>query len=261
MSVSTIKSPSSEVIQELGTVLLNIGIALMSSGASTSRTRMIVDRVATHYGMEADLFITHSVLTITVSDPVNELQFSRLKRTPPQGVNFTLVSDISRMTWRLKENNWTVAQVEEELKRLKALPHYPRIIVLFAVGFADACFCYFSGGNYSAMGVAMFATIAGLYIKQESFKLEFNQYLCVFFAALLATLLAGLFRSTFPEEGYSAAFASCVLFLIPGVPLINTVTDLFEGNLLNGLIRATHAMLIAFMIALGMTISILIYHF
>jgi uncharacterized membrane protein YjjP (DUF1212 family) len=43
-----------------------------------------------------------------------------------------------------------------------------------------------------------------------------------------------------------------VLFLVPGVPLINSVTDLMDGNIQNGMVRAMNGLMIAFSIAMGL---------
>jgi uncharacterized membrane protein YjjP (DUF1212 family) len=55
------------------------------------------------------------------------------------------------------------------------------------------------------------------------------------------------------------AFATSVLFLIPGVPLINSFSDLIDGNLQNGIVRGLNGLIISFVIALGLLTTVLIY--
>lgn len=250
-----------EKIQEAGMMLLRVGSLLMSNGASSLRIRMIVDRISETFEYHTDLFITNRSLSITVTNKENNQSFSRIKRVSAHGVNFKTVSGISRMSWNVKEQNWSLTQIDEELSRLESLSHYPRLIVLAAVGIADAAFCYFAGGYIWAMLVAFAATILGLVTRQELHKRKFNVYLCVFFASLVATLFSGMFRVLFPYDGFETAFATCVLFLIPGVPLINSFIDMFDGNILNGIVRAGNGLIIAFMIALGLIASVSIYNF
>ena len=61
-------------------------------------------------------------------------------------------------------------------------------------------------------------------------------------------------------KAQETAFATSVLFLVPGVPLINSFTDLIDGNLLNGITRGVHGMIIAFAIALGLMGAMIIYN-
>lgn len=236
----------------VGNILLEIGASLMSSGASTNRTRVTLERVAKGLGYGVELLITQRALMLTIIDKDQQHFFSRLKRISPHGVNFRIVSGISHLSWNVMEENWTVAQITEELHRLKSLPHYPRYVVLVFVGLAGAAFCHIFGGGTTEMAVAFLATVAGLFVRQEAMKKKFNPYLCVFFAAFTASLFAGLAEYFHVGLQPDKAFATSVLFLVPGVPLINSVSDLMDGNIQNGIVRAMNGLMIAFSIAMGL---------
>jgi len=53
---------------EIGSILLDVGAALMSSGASTHRTRLTLERLAKGLGLRIELLITQGALRITVID-------------------------------------------------------------------------------------------------------------------------------------------------------------------------------------------------
>jgi uncharacterized membrane protein YjjP (DUF1212 family) len=249
-----------EKIKKVESMLLNIGTLLMSSGASTGRIRTTVNRIAAALGYNVELLITNRTLMLKVSDEENSDFIASLKRTSPHGVNFMLVSGISRMSWRVVEEKWTVDQINKDIERIVALPHYPRLIVLLLVALAGTSFCRLFGGEGIELAVAFIATFFGLFIRQESVKKGFNPYLCIAFAAFAASLVSGLAVwqgiGKMPEH----AFATSVLFLVPGVPLINSFTDLIDGNLLNGITRGIHGLLIAFAIALGLLGAMIIYN-
>lgn len=241
-----------EDAQSVGNILLEIGALLMSSGASTNRTRVTLERIARGLGYGIELLITQRALMLTIIEKDQQHFFSRLKRISPHGVNFRIVSGISHLSWFVMEQNWTVAQITEELQRLKSLPHYPRLVVLGFVGLAGSAFCNIFGGGATEMAVAFVATVAGLFIRQEAMKKKFNPYLCVFFAAFTASLIAGMAEYFKIGLQPDKAFATSVLFLVPGVPLINSVSDLMDGNIQNGMVRAMNGLMIAFSIAMGL---------
>ena len=54
------------------------------------------------------------------------------------------------------------------------------------------------------------------------------------------------------------AIATSVLFLIPGVPLINGVIDIVEGHILLGLSRIINALLLVICIAIGLSVTLLL---
>lgn len=53
------------------------------------------------------------------------------------------------------------------------------------------------------------------------------------------------------------ALATSVLFLIPGVPLINGVIDIVEGHVLIGCSRLIGALLLILCIAVGLSVTLL----
>ncbi|HPB05893.1 MAG TPA: threonine/serine exporter family protein [Prolixibacteraceae bacterium] len=248
--------------QELGKiadVLLETGALLMGAGANTGRIRVTVNRIAHSLGYQVELLITHRALMVSVIDDEGETFTSKLKRTPPHGVNFKVLSGISRMSWRVQDEDWELDRINEELNRLKSLPHYPRWLILLLVSLAGATFCRLFGGGGIEMLVAFIATFLGLFVRQEAVKKNFNLFICVLMAAAVASLIAGAAVKLGIGKAPELAFATSVLFLVPGVPLINSFTDLIDGNVSTGIVRGVNGFMIAFCIALGMMLAMVLY--
>ena len=261
LRAATLKPNQNREIRRLGKLLLEIGALLMSSGANTARIRVTINRISEAFGYAAELFVTHRALTLTLNDKAHEDVFSSTKRTSPHGVNFKVVSGISRMSWRVVEENWSIAAIRGELKRLSALPHYPRLLVVSMVALSGASFCRLAGGKPVEMAIVFIASLLGLLVRQEAHKREFNPYLCVYLSASTAALVCGALMKFGLATKFENAFATSVLFLIPGIPLINTFSDFVDGNFLNGLSRFSHGLFISFCIALGLLSAIYIYGF
>jgi uncharacterized membrane protein YjjP (DUF1212 family) len=249
-----------EETNEIGTTLLEVGSLLMSSGASTMRIRHTMNRIANALGYNIELMITHKAILLSLSDEEGEYSFSRIKGISPHGVNFRVVSGISHMSWNIVDEKWSLSKIKTEISRLKALPHYPRIAILSLVALADAGFCHNFGGGYPEMIITIIGTFLGLFVRQEFMKRKFNPYICVYLAAFTASLVVSCSTFLDLEVVTSKALATCVLFLIPGVPLINAITDFIDGNIQNGVIRGINGLIISFAIALGLLTTDLIFN-
>ena len=246
-------------IKEVEEMLLDVGTLLMSNGASTGRVRITVNRIAEALGYDVELLITSRSLMLTVTEENGTDYTSSVRRTPQHGVNFKLVSGISRLSWRVVEEKLTVDQINQDIKRITGLPHYPRLVILLLVSLAGASFCRLFGGEGPEMIVAFIATFFGLFIRQEAVKYRFNPYLAIVFASFSASLISGLSVKLAIGATPELALATSVLFLIPGVPFINSLTDLMDGNTLNGIVRGVNGFIIAFAIALGLMFAMQIY--
>ena len=248
-----------EKVKEVEEMLLDVGTLLMSNGASTGRVRTTVNRIAEALGYDVELLITSRSLMLTVTEENGSDYTSSVRRTPPHGVNFRLVSGISRMSWRIIEDHLNVEQINQEIIRLTSLSHYPRLIVLTFVSLAGASFCRLFGGQGIELVVTFVATFFGLFIRQEAIKKRFNPYLAIVFASFAASMVAGLSVKLGIGDASEHALSTSVLFLIPGVPLINSLTDLIDGNTLNGIVRGVNGFIMAFAIALGLMFAMQIY--
>jgi len=247
---------TTDSLKSMGDCLMNVGAELMSAGANTGRIQLTIERISKMWGIKTELMITNRVLLITVFIPDTDQFITILKRTLPHAANFTVISGVSRMTWRAVEQKSTVEQINNDLIRLKAKPHYNRWVVLLFVSLAGVAFCRNLGGSPTDALVTFTATFAGLFVRQEAHKKKFNVYLTVLFAALTATMISGLYSKFYLQNTKEyIAHATSVLFLIPGIPLINSFSDLIDGNHLNGILRSVNGLIIAFSIALGFYVT------
>jgi len=248
-------------LSQIADVLLEVGAMLMGAGANTGRIRVTINRIAHSLGYQVELLITHRAIMLSVIDDDGEFYTSKLKRTPPHGVNFKILSGISRMSWRVQDEDWALDQINQELNRLRSLAHYPRYQILLLVALAGASFCRLFGGGWLEMSVAFVATFFGLFVRQEATKKKFNPYIVVFMAALAASIVLGASMVLGIGEHHELDFAPSVLCLIPGVQLINSFTDMIDGNISIGIVRGANGLIIAFCIALGMLVAKVIFNF
>ncbi|MGY5355353.1 threonine/serine ThrE exporter family protein [Wenyingzhuangia sp. IMCC45467] len=241
--------------------LLNIGCLLMASGASTNRIRITMERIANGLDYSTEILITHRTIFLLIKNEKTQEEYNSFKKTPPHGANFTLVSGISKMSWQVTEDKWNLNQITEEVNRLTKLPRYSLSITILFVSLADAGFCRLFGGEYIDMGTSFFATFLAFLVKHYSTKLNFNPYLNIVFASFTACFITCFARMYGIGNHADLAFATAVLFLVPGIPLINSFSDVIDGYVMNGMVRGTHAMMIAFSISIGMLVTMMIFNF
>lgn len=245
---------------ELGEMLLEIGSLLMVAGANTKRVKVTTSRIAHAFDCDSQLLITNNALMITLTYKQKNKSFTSVKKVPSMHLNFNLIAEISLMSWKIIEEKWSIERINSEIKLLNKKTLYPRFLVIAMVALAGSAFCRVLGGELIEMIVCYIGTFLGLYVRQETMKLKFNFYLCIFFAALISSFSAGLYSFLYPNAEYIHALATSVLFLIPGVPMINCFSDLIDGNILNGTIRGVNVLVIAFAISLGLMVSLLIFN-
>ena len=145
------------------------------------------------------------------------------------------------------------------IETIKNQKKYPKLVVLIAVSMAGAGFCNIFNGDYINMGVAFMSTFIGLLIFQLTHKEKYNVYLRIFSASLIASVLASLGIVFKMGANPETALATSILFLVPGVALINSFTDFLDNNIINGMVRFTTGLMTVLAIALGLFIAMILF--
>ena len=123
--------------------------------------------------------------------------------------------------------------------------------------FANMSFCHLFGGDWLSMGIVFSATLTGMFLKQQMAGAGINHYIVFILSAFVASLCASM--SLIFDTTAEIALATSVLYLVPGVPLINGVIDIVEGYVLAGIARLVQVSLLIVCIAIGLSFTLMIF--
>jgi len=250
------KVPTIEQIADLLTV---IACELMSSGAHTMRIIQNISRMAQTFGYIMDLSVFQSSIMMTIIDkhePTKRL--TTIKKTKNLVLNFTIVSDLSALSWDTFDKHLSYDEIKKRHHNIITQKRMSRWLVLVLVAFANAAFCGLFKGDYYAMALVFFATLVGFFVRQEMINRHINHLVVFTTSAFIASLLAGMGYVFHWGQTPEIALAASVLYLIPGVPLINSILDIIEGHILTGIARLVNASSLIVCIAIGLFTSMLI---
>jgi len=246
-------------IEETAVLLIDIASALMSSGAHTMRIIQNVSRMAETFGYDLDLSVFQMSIMMTIickKDPGKLL--TQIRKIKPLHLNFSIVSDISALSWDTYDKHLPFEEVASNFQLIISQKRMNSWWVLFLVAAANASFCGLFKGDFTAMICVFFATIAGFFVRQAMIKKHINHLVVFTTSAFVASLLSGIGYVFHLGHTPEIALASSVLFLIPGVPLINSILDILQGHILTGMARLVNATSLIVCIAIGLFTSMLI---
>ncbi|MEN9917605.1 MAG: hypothetical protein RL662_41 [Bacteroidota bacterium] len=239
------------------TLILDIGTFLLASGAHCGRVKSNIKRMADTWGFDINIQPTFKGLLMSAQSKSDDNDSITLfKESPPHMVNLQILTEVSHLSWLVHDQNLSIEDTEIAFSRIKKIQPYNRWIISVAVGISCAGLCVFSQGDFYNALVAFIAAFVGSICRFKITDLRFNVMISISFAAFITTLITGLGSLYDIGTNPDAAMATAVLYLIPGVPLINTVIDLIEGYLSSAINRAMFSALILMTIAVGMTLCI-----
>ena len=128
-------------------LLLRTGKLLIESAADTNRVERNMKRVAAFMGIPEEklhLDISYTMIMVNVSDERNS--FSKFQKCEKHGINMTTLSQISKLSWRAIEQDYSLDKYEEELEKIARQPrNYTPYVLAIGAGIACGSFCKLFG--------------------------------------------------------------------------------------------------------------------
>lgn len=263
-----------EVLRRKLDLLLRTGQLLMESSADTSRILRNMERTAAYLGLpekQLHINITYDMLMVNLSDKTHS--FTKFQRCDKHGINMDAISAVSKLSWRAIREDYSLDKYEQELEQIKNKKrNYGPWTTAIGAGLACGGFCVQFGCDWPAFFYASIAAIAGFRLRAWLNSTGSNSYANIAFAAFFSTLLAWLSAYiSFPViESHIPDFLiplthsdtpwhplmACALFIVPGVPLINFVSDMLDNHINTGITRAVNTLVMVAAMSFGIAIAI-----
>jgi uncharacterized membrane protein YjjP (DUF1212 family) len=243
-----------ENLLDVGEFIAEYASHLMGCGVHTSRVIRNSKRIGESFGYVVKISMFQKSMILNLQDEQTHENFSEVVETPSLPINFEHNSELSALSWETYDNHLTLDTLKEKYQQIISKPVLPPFLLLALVSCANASFCRLFGGDRYSAGIVFLATAIAFFLKQRMSLTSLNHYIIFIVSAFVASLCAStslLFNTT-----SDIALATSVLFLVPGVPLINGVIDVVEGHTLTGFARLTQAALLIVCIAIGMAFTL-----
>lgn len=238
-------------------LLLRAGKLLVESAADTNRIVRNMNRVAAYLGLPEEklhIDVSYTMLAVNLSDGSHS--FSKFQKCEKHGIDMTAISELSKLSWRAIEQDYSLDQYEQELD---AIAHkkrnYVPYVVAIGAGFACGGFCKLFGCDWIAFLFASLCAFAGFRTRARCIEFGINVYMSIAIAAFVSTCLAFLTSFSGLSDTPYHPLLACALFIVPGVPLINFVDDMIDNYIQVGLVRATNTALMVGAMAFGIVIA------
>ncbi len=253
MTSSTTFKPG---VKDVASFLSEYSVMLFGSGATCIRMEKNLHRIARSQGMEAEFSILPRHIHLTVGDGSDTVTSVVAIRDMP--ISFAKIALLSKLSWQMADCRCDFRQAVKVLAKIGSTLGTPPWRLLLLVSLANASFCRLFGGDAMAMSVVFVATFAGFLVKQvltdRHVDFRLTAVACSFISAVIASSDALFSLGTTPE----IAVGTSVLYLVPGIPFINSFCDMIDRHYLCSFGRMVNAVVISCCLSLGLCAGMLL---
>jgi uncharacterized membrane protein YjjP (DUF1212 family) len=282
-SVSRAPIPYTEPVQrEITRLCIETGLMLLQHGAESALVESITRRLGLALGVQSvEVAIMANALTVTTLSENHCI--TTVRRNEDRGINMHMVTEVQRAALAVEAGELDRAGFRERIEAIKP-QRYPRWLVALAIGLSCACFARLAqmslpapedrSWDWVGCGLTFAAGSAAMVVRQWFAARHFNPLVTFFAAAFVATSIVavcvtdkfGLFALLtsvglhIPNSPHpKIAMASCVLLLVPGFPMINSVSDMVKGYINTGLSRAMMAVMLGAATSAGIILAMTVW--
>ena len=243
-------------LNEILSLSLDIGEAMIKSGAEISRVEDTITRICTSYGVTfKEVFAMNSLIVLTLrknNDTVTESRRILYHKT-----NLDYLEKLNELSRKICKENISRKEV---LKKINSMKDNENLMhSYFGKIIAASFFTLFFGGNLkdfiSAIIIASLIHFLDVITKKSNINSLIYSFLCSFLMGFVAIV----FTKFNICSNFDKVVIGNIMLLIPGLSMFISINDIFKGDTLSGLGRFTEGLFLALCISAGVGFSLLIF--
>lgn len=234
----------------------DVGEALLESGSEVYRVENSVCAVAEYFGFYPQCFATLTCIIITFENSTGEI-ISLVRRVKSRSTNLDKVYKVSSLIKNIE--SYDVEMLEKELKTIKEEKPYTFLVNTAGNCMGAAFFAILFLGNMNDFIASFLSGLVVAIFSKISDKLNLGTFFTNLLCGFMATASACFFHYTGFTSGASITIISTLMILVPGVAFINSMRDIFAGDLVTGMSRLMEVAMIGTSIAVGSGVALNIF--
>lgn len=239
-------------LKEICLFLSEYSAWLLGCGATSIRLERNVHRMADAMGCRAEMTILPRHIHMTVFLPDHSDSYTYIIATRPMPISFDINTRLSRLSWSMADERISFSDAKQRFSEIVSTPGADKNLVLVLASCANAAFCRLFTGDWAAVGIVFLSTLAGFYLKQvlteNRVDVRVIFIICAFVSSVLAST-ASLFSLGHTPD---IAVGTSVLYLVPGIPFLNSFSDMLDGHYICAFGRFVHAAILTACLSLGL---------
>jgi uncharacterized membrane protein YjjP (DUF1212 family) len=236
--------------------LSGLGAALLEAGADSRATRRGVEAVGQWLCGQTHSLISYTCVIVSAADEERQHR-THVTNVPALGVDMSRLVILGRFSRDARNERTDLDMLERTLAAARDVaPPYPAALTILALAAGCAAFSRLFGGSWVTMLVTAIAAGIGFTLRRELGRRGANANLATLICAFVSGTASGIACWLSIHADPPIALSASVLYLVPGVPMVNAVEDLLHGHMSVGAARAAQAVLSSVSIALGLLAAV-----
>lgn len=241
-------------LSEILSLSLDVGEAMIKSGAEISRVEDTVRRICVGYNVKyIEVYAINSLLIATLRDDKTSVTESR--RVTYMSNNFYELERVNELSRSIVKKNISRKDVLKKINKIKVDKNM--FLICFGYMLAAGTFTIFFGGKILDSLISILISIVIFILDTYLNKKNISKIIYNFLASFIIGIIAILF-SKICYINIDKVIIGDIMLLIPGLAIFTSIYDIVKGDTTSGTNRFVDGIFLALSIASGIAISLLL---
>ncbi len=237
---------------------LDVGEAMLLSGAEISRTEDSIKRICLSFGAErTDVYVTTNLVVVSVYSHA-ATPITQTRRIKGMQYDLNRLDRLNSLSRRICAGAVPLDRIGAELDGIRHEKQHSLGVGVLIYALIALSFTLFFGGCIADAVIS--AVIAGILklVHVRLKRMEPNAFLMMFICSAVGGFLAFLAVKTGLGASAEKISIGDIMLFIPGIALTNAIRDVFSGDTMSGLLRFIESLLLSLVVSLGFVLPWLI---
>lgn len=234
---------------------VHLGREMLLSGANLERVNTSMELVCKTYGLhEVSIFSLSSSVSVSAKNNDGETHTRQLV-VPPTGIHLERLKKLSKLSYQVCEEKPSPEKLEDMLYESLMVPSYSAWIEMLGFIIATVSLCRIFKGGVTEMVVVALSTIIVYWLNCFLARAKLNRIITNVVNMFVTTSIVFFAMWIGFTEDIMPMLTAISLMFIPGVPLVNSIRNIFCGNEMNGILEFLKVILEVLTICAGVYVA------
>ena len=240
---------------------INLAKNMLECGANIERVNVVMARVLHTYQIsEVSLHTTSTLISISGCDANGHLG---IRQVTVDGNTIFLekLKQLNSLSYQIAQDKPELSQLYPMMEKAMDVKDYPWYIILLGFLVAMAGLARIFSASWQELIAVELNTLLLFGLNMIWSRYRINHIITNFIGMFLCSALGLLFVYIgFAQNFYTIAITTA-FFLIPGIPMVNSVRNILSGNELNGIVELLKVLLEVVTIVAGLAAALFSFGF
>ena len=234
----------------------HLGMGILSNGGTLERANDKMTLICQSYGLkDISIFSLSSILILSAKDE-DGFTCSRQIKVKSNGIHVEKLNRYNALAFQVCTQRPKPETLMPNFEKMGiVLFDYAPWMTLFGFCLALSCLCRMFGGNIQDILCVNISTIIMYGISSILNSPGMNSIIKNFISMFVAASLAIFYMHFKIGKNIEVILITNAFMIIPGIPMVNAIRNILQGNEMNGIIELLKVVLETFAILVGIVLS------